>query len=54
MKEIFGQYANRMLDVSTESNTILTNPNATNILDAMGENPNIQVLGFEEGYSAGE
>ena len=54
MKEIFGQYANRMLDVSTESNTILTNPNATNILDAMAENPNIQVLGFEEGYSAGE
>lgn len=54
MQEIFGQYADRMLDVSIESNTILTNPNATNILDTMAENPNLNLLGFESGYSAGE
>ena len=51
MQDIFGQYASRMLDVSTESSTVLTNPNA---IDAMLSNPKIELLGFDSGYSAGE
>ena len=52
MDKIFGQYAERMLQTSTESSTILVNPNQG--YDYGRIDDRIQVLGFEEGYSSGE